>query len=66
MLRRPLGGSGYEKPQSGLRPLWDFSPPHFAVAGLCFAKPLYATTKRHIQPERYVQYALNLFKNLKF
>jgi hypothetical protein len=29
MLRRPLGGSGYEKPQSGLRPLCGFSPPHF-------------------------------------
>jgi hypothetical protein len=25
----PVGGSGYEKPQSGLRPLCGFSPPHF-------------------------------------
>jgi hypothetical protein len=24
----PVGGSGYEKPQSGLRPLCGFSPPH--------------------------------------
>jgi hypothetical protein len=24
-----FGGSGYEKPQSGLRPLCGFSPPHF-------------------------------------
>jgi hypothetical protein len=34
---RPLGGSGYEKPQSGLRPLCDFSPPHFTRPGLCYA-----------------------------
>jgi hypothetical protein len=26
-----FGGSGYEKPQSGLRPLCGFSPPHFFV-----------------------------------
>jgi hypothetical protein len=25
----PVGGSGYAKHQSGLRPLWCFSPPHF-------------------------------------
>jgi len=30
----PMGGSGYAKPQSGLRPLCGFSPPHFAAAGL--------------------------------
>jgi hypothetical protein len=30
----PVGGSGYEKPQSALRPLWGFSPPHFASPGL--------------------------------
>jgi len=30
----PMGGSGYAKPQSGLRPLCVFSPPHFAVAVL--------------------------------
>jgi len=29
-----MGGSGYAKPQSGLRPLCGFSPPHFAAAGL--------------------------------
>jgi len=29
-----MGGSGYAKPQSGLRPLCGFAPPHFAVAGL--------------------------------
>jgi len=27
----PYGGSGYEKPQSGLRPLCVFSPPQFFV-----------------------------------
>jgi len=28
--------------------LWRFTPPHFTVAGLCFAKPLYATVKRQL------------------
>jgi hypothetical protein len=31
-----------------LRPWRFFSPPHFAVAGLCYAKPLYATAKLRI------------------
>ena len=30
----PVGGSGYEKTQSGLRPLCVFSPPHFLCAGI--------------------------------
>ena len=42
------GGSGSAKPCSGYRPLHGFAPPHFAVAGLCFAKPLYATAKRQL------------------
>jgi len=29
-----MGGSGSKKPQSGLRPLCGFSPPHFASPGL--------------------------------
>jgi hypothetical protein len=29
----PYAGSGYEKPQSGLRLLCGFSPPHFADPG---------------------------------
>ena len=41
---------GLRKTAVGLRPLCGFSPPHFAVAGLCFAKSLYATAKRHIPP----------------
>jgi len=32
-LRR-FRGSGYEKTQSGLRPLCVFSPPHFLCAGI--------------------------------
>ena len=44
----PMGGSGSAKPQSGLRPLCGFATPHFAVAGLCFAKPLFATAKRQL------------------
>jgi len=28
--------------------LCGFAPPHFAVAGLCFAKPLFATAKRQL------------------
>jgi hypothetical protein len=30
----PCGGLGYEKTQSGLRPLCVFSPPHFMCAGI--------------------------------
>ena len=30
----PYGGSGYEKTQSGLRPLCVFSPQHFLCAGI--------------------------------
>jgi len=29
-------------------PLWCFAPAHFAVAGLCCAKPLFATAKRQL------------------
>jgi len=29
-------------------PLCGFTPPHFAVAGLCCAKPFYATAKRQL------------------
>jgi len=29
-------------------PLCGFAPPHFAVAGLCYAKPFYAATKRQL------------------
>jgi len=42
------GGSGSAQHRSGLRPLRYFAPPHFAVAGLCYAKPLYATAKRQL------------------
>jgi len=28
--------------------LCGFAPPHFAVAGLCFAKSLFATAKRQL------------------
>jgi hypothetical protein len=31
-------------------------PAHFAIPGLCYAKPLFGLAKRRIQPERYVQY----------
>jgi hypothetical protein len=32
VLRRLFGGSGYEKSQSGLRPLWDFVSATFFCA----------------------------------
>jgi len=34
-------------------PLCGFAPPHFAVAGLCFAKPFYATAKRQLPVTLY-------------
>jgi hypothetical protein len=51
-----LGGSGYEKPQSGWRPLCDFSPPHFfAPVKMLRIFPLSGLPKRRKQPKRYMQ-----------
>jgi hypothetical protein len=50
----PYGGSDYEKTQSGLRPLYGFTPPTFG-AGVNAPHCPIARPKRHIQPERYVQ-----------
>jgi hypothetical protein len=52
MLRRPLGGSGYEKPQSAYGLCVVFLRHIFAVAGT-LRVPLSQPQKRHIQPERY-------------
>jgi hypothetical protein len=50
----PVGGSGYAKMQSGLRPLCIFAPPHFFAPVKCFAFSLSGAKKRHIPPERYI------------
>ena len=55
-------GRGYEKPQSGLRPFVRF----FSATFFTPVKPLRgffyrAQKKRHIQPERYVQYFMPKF-----
>jgi len=39
--------------------LCGFAPPHFAVAGLCFAKPLFATAKRQLPRTLYAIWAEN-------
>jgi hypothetical protein len=60
----PVGGSGYEKPQSACGLGAVFLRHIFAVAGnLRF--PLSQPQKRHIQPERYVQYPLNWLTKIK-
>jgi len=49
--------------------LWRFAPPHFAVAGLCYAKPLYATAKRQLPRTLCVikpNFSENQLKNLGF
>jgi hypothetical protein len=51
----PLRGSGYEKPQSGYALCAVFLHHIFAVAGM-LRIPLSQPQKRHIQPERYVQF----------
>ena len=49
----PFGRLGLRSPRSfRYAPFPRLTAPQFAVAGLCFAKPLYATVNRHIQPER--------------
>ena len=46
-------------------PLCGFSPPHFAVAGLCYAKPFLATAKRQLPRTLCdVIYFYHLFINL--
>jgi hypothetical protein len=57
----PVGGSGYEKTQSACGLCAFFLRHIFAVAGnLRF--PLSQPQKRHIQPERYVQFGLKLLE----
>jgi hypothetical protein len=53
----PVGGSGYEKPQSAYGLCAVFLRHIFAVAGNLWF-PLSQPQKRHIQPERYVQWGL--------
>jgi hypothetical protein len=56
----PVGGSGSEKPQSAYGLCAVFLHHIFAVAGnLRF--PLSQPQKRHIQPERYVQFLGKIF-----
>jgi hypothetical protein len=59
MLRRPLGGSGYAKHQSGYTLCGVLLRHIFAVAGT-LRVPLSQPQKRHIPPKRYVQYGLKL------
>jgi hypothetical protein len=40
MLRRPMGGSGYEKPQSGFALFAVFSPPHLGQGTFAMQSPL--------------------------
>jgi hypothetical protein len=57
----PVGGSASEKPQSGYALCGVFLRHIFAVAGnLRF--PLLQPQKRHIQPERYVQFGVKFFE----
>jgi hypothetical protein len=42
-----FGGSGYEKPQSGLRPLCGFSPPHFLCAKIALQFSIRAQKTSH-------------------
>jgi hypothetical protein len=50
---------GSVKPQSGYCPLCDFTPPTFGAEVNATHCPI-ARPKRHIQPERYVKYGLEL------
>jgi hypothetical protein len=66
MLRslRSLRGSGRLSHSATLHSHASLHP-HFASPGLCYAKPSFGLAKRHIQPERYVQCALRLVKNIE-
>jgi hypothetical protein len=59
----PVGGSGYRKTQSAYGLCAFFFRHIFTVAGnLRF--PLSQPQKRHIQPERYAQFVLNVFEKI--
>jgi hypothetical protein len=61
-----LGGSGYTKPRSGLRPLHGFVPPHFFCA--CKNAPHFSLSgakKRQLQPKRYMPLCLKYVKKIK-
>jgi hypothetical protein len=60
MLRR-RGGLGYEKPQSAYGLCVVFLR-HILSALVLLRKPLFGPPKRHIQPGRYMQCALNWLK----
>ena len=47
-LRRPTGGSGSVKPQSGLRPWCGFTPPQFWGCWNCFSIPLSQPQNRRV------------------
>jgi hypothetical protein len=57
----PVGGSGYEKPQSAYGLCAVFLHHIFAVAGM-LRIPLSQPQKRHIQPERYAKCVLNFLQ----
>ena len=49
----PYGGSGYEKPQSGLRPLCGFVSATVWAGVVATQRPI-TCPNRQLQPERYV------------
>jgi hypothetical protein len=55
---------GYEKPQSGLRPLCGFISATVWAGGVATQRPI-TCPKRHIPPERYAKWRLNWFKNIQ-
>jgi hypothetical protein len=60
----PDGGSGYEKPQSGLSPLCGFVSAT-VWAGIVAAQRPITCPNRQLQPERYVKYQPNISKICK-
>jgi hypothetical protein len=56
-LRRPLGGSGYAKHQSGLRPFVVFYFATFGAGVVASQRPI-TCPKRQLQPERYMPFTL--------
>jgi len=56
-LRRPTGGSGSVKPQSGLRPWCDFTSPQFGQGSMLRIALLPAQTVVYL--ERYTTWGKN-------
>jgi hypothetical protein len=64
MLRRPMGGSGYGFARSIASLIPTQNLRHILPALVLLRKPLFGLAKRHIQPERYAKYPIEVIDKI--